>query len=393
MKRTNLAFLLSFPLTACGAVEAEPPACPETPPTCITRSESCEAAGTVDPVCEGHAWNCPEGSSDYVRAAASEAVCLPFSGETSPFTSLGGSLARVPIDGGRCLWVAETATTKTGAALRNVGLLPETDAAFGACPSASSFAGGDATPVVEIEGANDPSLLVQIDGGFVLNGDTKVLYRLFRSDADATFGVTLLGSGIGKWDASAQRIVVPGASDLSWDPSIDPGDASLVVSGMPYVWGCHAPASFLTNPCALARLDGTEVEFLTTDDGWATGVSVGETQTVFSSGPWISSVVPASAGGFLHVYAVGFGSTLETHTAASVTGPWQDGPTLTQCNLPSDDTKAFCAGPVVHTELTDPTREGEVVVSYGVGTTASEPAESGTLSTSYWTRLVWATAP
>jgi hypothetical protein len=41
----------------------------------------------------------------------------------------------------------------------------------------------------------------------------------------------------------------------------------------------------------------------------------------------------------------------------------------------------------------DPTRPGELVVSYGVGATASQPTEPGTLSTSYWTRLVWATLP
>jgi hypothetical protein len=238
---------------------------------------------------------------------------LPFEGATSPFETLGGSLARVPVDGGRCLWVAETATTLAGASLRNVGLVPSLDEPFGTCPQASSFGDGDATPVVELAGGNDPTILVQIDGGFLVSGETKVAYRLFRVDDDAAYGVDLLGGGIGSWDASTQRIVVPGPDALLWDTSIDPGDASLVVSGTPYLWGCHSPAQFLTYPCAMARLDGDEVSYLTTGGAWLADAAVSDTATVFSAGPWISSV----------------------------------------------------------------------------GTTASTPSESGTLSDAYWTRLAW----
>jgi hypothetical protein len=257
----------------------------------------------------------------------------------------------------------------------------------------STFAGGDITPVVEIDPGSDPTLLVQIDGGFVYDGEIKVLYRLFRTDAQAAYGVTLLGGGFGRWDAAKQRIVVPGAASLQWDPSIDPGDASLVVDGTPYVWGCHAPIDFLASPCAIGRLDGGELELYTKGDAWVAGADVAETSTMFESGPWISSVVAAPGAALLHVYASGFGTTLETHSAARVVGPWSSGPTLAQCDLPSKDPHAFCAGPVVHTELMDPTRPGELVVSYGVGSTASQPTEPGTLSTSYWTRLVWATLP
>jgi hypothetical protein len=396
--KLSYAALFLVTLAACGDVESEPALCPEAPPTCISPSVSCGAAATVDPVCSARAWSCPEGSSVYVHAAAAgeTSSCLPFSGTGTPLTSLGGSLARIPIDDGRCLWVAETATTAAGDA-RNIGLLPPADAAFGTCPMTSTFDDGKVTPVVEVQGDADPGILVQIDGGFVDGGATKVLYRLFRTDADATYGVTLLGSGIGSWDASRQRIEVPGPSALLWDPSIDPGDASIVVGGTPYVWGCHAPAQFLSNPCALGRLEDGQLDFYTPAGAWLADADVAETSTVFSSGPWISSVVAGAggaAGTFLHVYAVGFGSTLETHTAASVVGPWSDGPTLGACDLPTNDSKSFCAGPVVHEELMDPTRPGEIVVSYGLGTTGSPaPTTTGTLSTSYWTRLAWETLP
>ena len=383
-----------------GKVEPSPPYCPDAPPTCVTPSVSCAMPGLAEPTCdeEQHTWSCPAGSSVYSRAATEPTACNPFASDASPFQSLGGSLARVPVDGGRCLWVAETVTTAAGASLRNVGLLPSSDGSFATCPTTSTFGGGVPTPVVTIEGEADPTLLVQVDGGILVAGETRVLYRLFRSDPDATYGVTLLGGGFGTWDAGRQQIIVPGADGLLWDPSIDPGDASLVVGGTPYVWGCHAPPQFLSNPCALARLDGTTLDYLTSSGAWQSGVDVSQTATVFTSGPWISSVVELGGGdggsgtSLLHVYADGFGSTLETHTASAVTGPWSSGPTLATCELPSGDSNAFCAGPVVHEEWMDPTRPSELVVSYGVGTTGTpvQGTASGTLSTSYWTKLAWA---
>jgi len=392
VRRASLLFA-AWLLPACfGKVEPEPSACPSSPPTCVTPSVSCGMPALVDAVCDArdHTWSCPAGATVHARAAAT-ATCLPFAGAAGPFESLGGSLARVPVDGGRCLWIAETATSSSGSSLRNVGLIaPPTP--FGTCPATSGFGGGEPTPVVEVSGAADPTLLVQIDGGFLDGGQTRVVYRLFRTDATATFGVTLLGGGFGRWDSQAQRIVVPGAESLLWDPSIDPGDASLVVAGVPYVWGCHSPAEFLTYPCALAKVDGDALEYLTPSGSWLADAGVSATATVFQSGPWIASVLPSAAGGFLHVYADGFGTTLESDTSAAVAGPWSAGPTLAACDLPAADAHAFCAGPVVHEELMDPTLPGELVVSYGVGTTGSPTATTGTLSTSYWTRLVWVAA-
>lgn len=115
-----------------------------------------------------------------------------------------------------------------------MGLLPPADVDFGTCPTVSTFGDGDVTPVVEIDGGDDGGLLVQIDGGFVDHGETKVLYRLFQMDTQAAYGVTLLGGGFGRWDVPAQRVVVPGAAGLLWGASIDPGDASLVLDGTPF---------------------------------------------------------------------------------------------------------------------------------------------------------------
>jgi hypothetical protein len=294
---------------------------------------------------------------------------------------------RVPIDEGRCLWIGEDVTTTSGVHARNVGFLASPEAPLGSCPATPELLGGSVTGAVTITG-NAGSDVVQIDGGFVFQGETHVMYRLFEPDPTATFGYTLLGGGLGKWDASTQQIVVPGPDELEFYPDINLGQASLTIGPDVYMWGCHAPITFLTEPCALARLDASGVDYLGTNDTWIADATAQETATLFSDGPWIASVVPVWTGGFQHVYAVGFGNTLETDTATDLTGTWTAGPTLAGCDVPADDSHAFCAGPVVHEELADPTVGGQRVVTYGVGTTAAT-GQGSTDPDAYWTRLVW----
>jgi hypothetical protein len=94
------------------------------------------------------------------------------------------------------------------------------------------------------------------------------------------------------------------------------------------------------------------------------------------------------------VYSIGFGSTLESHVGAVPEGPWTAGPTLAACDLPASDDKAFCAGPVVHEELVDPTEPSQLPVSYGVGTTAKNQSTlMAENPKNYWSRLVFVEAP
>jgi hypothetical protein len=246
-------------------------------------------------------------------------------------------------------------------------------------------------PAVTIEGSDDPGLIVQIAGGYVLGGETKVIYRLFHTDSGAAFGVTELGAGIGRWDAANERMVVPGPNELLWGPDIDLGDASLVVGDTAYLWGCHGPFHFLTDDCSLARLDASDKTQLYAGAGqWVPESSVDAAASVFESSSWFSSVIPAPSGGLEHVYVVAWGTTLQTHTASAPEGPWANGPDLAPCDVPASDSHAFCTGPVVHQELRDPTRAGELVVSYSVATLA--PNQSTLYATepdAYWPRLVW----
>jgi hypothetical protein len=324
-----------------------------------------------------------------VRAADAPAACLPFHDPSLGIKTLGGSLARIPLDDGRCVWIGESVSAATGETVRNVGFVPDTTAAFGSCPTSATLLGGSLTPAVSMEGGDDPSLLVQIDGGYRLGGTTHVLYRLFRYDASATFGVTNLGTGVGRWDPATQHIVVGGPSSLRWGPELNLGDASIVSGGDAYVLGCHPPYDFLSEPCALARLDASDSSQLFTGSGWTSSTDVAAAATITNSGPWVSSLVPSPGGALTHVYVVGFGSTVQRHVASAPEGPWTNGPDLGACDLPAGDSHAFCAGPVVHPELADPTRTGELPVTYGVGTTDDQTSRASASPDAYWTRLVW----
>ncbi len=273
-----------------------------------------------------------------------------------------------------------------GAVARNVALQADPNAPFGTCPTESLT---PPTPIVTIEGPDDPSILVQIDGGYRLAGATHVLYRLFRVDPNATFGAVELGGGVARWDQTTQRIVVPSPSKpFPWGLDLDLGDAQLVSDdgAHAFVWGCSGPAAALKQACRLARLDASDhVELLSTSAQWVPTIDASLGAKLFGSGSWTSSVVPAPSG-FRHVYVADFGSALQTDVAADPTGPWTAGPDLAACDLPTaHDPNSFCAGPIAHLELSDPTRPGELAISYGVG---ASKAPTGTPD-DYWPRLVW----
>jgi hypothetical protein len=352
----------------------QPETCQAPALTCVqpAAADPCGAPTTVAATCDlaSLEWVCLPGSRPYQRASATSDRCLPFHGANSGVASLGGSLVRVPTDDGRCLWIGEDVTFTDGSAARNVVFEVDPTAPFGTCPAES------VTPpvaVVTVEGPADPSVLVQIDGGYRLGGATHVLYRIFTLDPTAGFGVREQGGGVARWDPASQKIVVPAPGNYPWGLDLDLGDAMVVQDDTAYVFGCGQSPEGLLESCSLATLDAQDRFSVVGRD-------------VFQSGPWVSSVVASANGsGFLHLYVSGFGSRLQTHVAAALPGPWTDGAGRGSCDLPSGDGQAFCAGPVVHTELADPTRPDELPVTYGVGTTGTRQADPD----AYWTRLVW----
>lgn len=352
-------------------------------PECVASGEdACAEPLVTDARCESGAWQCP---APYVaRVPPPSGVCLPFHDGT--FRSFEGSLVRVPTDDGRCLWVEEDVTLADGTRAHNFAIDATAATLAGGCPTKPSSLG----PIVVTEDP-DPSLVIQLDGGVRFRGQTRVVYREFRVDASAVFGLTELGGGIAHWDAAKQKIVVPAA--LQWGPDLSLGDAVLADSNSLYLWGCPRPPHFLTEQCLLARLDASESLALYGQDGsWQPPSGATPPAMLFDSGPWISSVARTSTG-LLHVYAVGFGSDLETHVASEVTGPFTPGASLAHCVLPTADTKSYCAGPVVHAELTA-TKSRTLAISYGVGTTSPDGlALRATSPDAYWTKLVWVPSP
>jgi hypothetical protein len=410
-----LALLLLSGLPACGAMSSldEGPCEAGQPPTCIAApvEDPCGAPTVVAAACdaEAHGWVCPSGSRVYARAADTPMVCLPLSDLPGSISAvhgwgLGGSFVRVPTDDGRCLWIAGQVNTPMGEVVSNVAIEVDRSAPFGTCPTTGSVVGGNGgspTSIVEVEEGADPSIGVQLASAFRVGGVTRVVYRLFKTDPNALYGVTDLGGGLGRWDAASQRIIVQGPSAITFPTSLDFGDASIVSGGNAYVWGCPKPGGFLMSDCILARFDatGSAQLFLGGASGanWTTNLDPSSAATTgLKSGPWISSVTgdSSSTGGLLHVFIGGFGATIETQLANGPTGTWSAPAPVVDCALPSTDGKSYCAGPMLHPELADPTRPGEIVVSYEIGSTAAN--QSALMSQDpqgYWPHLVWVTAP
>ncbi len=367
--------------------------CPATSPVCVAPNEDpCGAPRVVPAVCDDTlTWRCPTGSRTYERSVDQGPVCRPLFRPGGEVRSVGGSLVRIPtID--RCLWIAEDVTLASGTQLRNVAFEVDPSAPFGTCPRDPVFAGGTPRSMVTVEGG-DPALVVQVTGGYRLNGETRVTYRMFRADGGPHFGLTHLGSGLARWNAATQQVVIPSPSALRFPTEIDLGDASLTLGDRAYVWGCPAPIEFLTERCVVGRLDAADrMELFGGNDRWLTSDRRRDGATVFDAGPWVSSVVPmGNTSRLAHVFAVAFGGDLQLHSAATPEGPWSAARSIARCDLPPDDPDAFCAGPVVHLELADPTRPGELPVTYGVGSTG--PGSGSARPEPYWPRLQWVRVP
>jgi len=377
--RTPLGVGHSSPSSLCTA---------EAPSCTVVGDDPCGPPRAVLPPCDPvtRTWgSCPAPS--ITRVANPTGVCRPL--HDGAVTSLGGSLVRVPTPDGRCLWVGEDVTLKGDVARHNVAFDVTDDTIRGDCPWTAQSVG----EIVELE-TPDPSLYVQLVGAHVFAGTTRVLYRLFRLDPNAPYGLLELGGGFARWNPAGTRVVVPGVAGLRWGPDLSLGDAALVDAEHLYAWGCPPPIDFLTEKCLLARFDAKEdMELFLGNGQWTQGTAQAAAARLFDSGPWLSSVT-AVPSGLLHVYAAGFGTTLEMHGAKTVEGPWSPVGAQPACDLPKDDPSAYCAGPVVHEEMRNPSRPAQLPVSYGVGTTSANGAAlRAQYPDNYWPRLVWLTAP
>lgn len=394
MTRAALASLLFL---GCGARSGlvEPIAARDVSPTCATPAPGCVRA-SEDPcgaralapaTCEGTAWRCPPDARPYERVAeAASCVPTPDLGGT-----LRGSIARVPTGDGRCLWIAGEHVSPDGRVTRNAAFEADRSLPFGRCPQTLRRVADLSGEAVWVEG-RDPRDIVQLTGGFWLGG-AWFTYRLFRADGGAHFGLSLVGTGLGRW--SAGGVELSRVPDVRFAP-MDLGDASLVWRERAYVYGCPGPPDFLTERCVLARFDVDErgEVFVGGSTPWAPLAEAARAAQVFTAGPWVSSVFATSPASLAQVFAVGFGSDLQLRTAGAPEGPWSSPVSLTRCVLPTNDPGAYCAGPVAHPELDDPARPMEHWVSYGVGTTSPDgAARMAARPAEYATRFARVTFP
>lgn len=345
-------------------------------PTCTTRDSPCDPLALVAATCTAETWSCPAGSSVYAQPWADD-LCLPLEGRVSGgLFSDGVHEAPVPVAiGDRCAWVFPVESGGT------IELVAIDTAPSCAALSADTSAG----PITDLTGELD---YVALDGSFEdADGNTRVLARGWLFDAFAPFGVRSLGVGLGR--VRGERIQV--TDSWLFGDDVDLGDAAIVVDDFLYAYGCPGTPHFLEEDCIvgrapLASIDTRDAWELLGDGGWGSGTP----RRVFGSGPHRSAVVEDPRGsGFLHVYAIGFGTDLMVSTASAPEGPWREPRILSHCDLPSDDPGAYCAGPTIHRELLDPLDPGALVVGYAIGTTSEDSAERRARSPeAYWPHVV-----
>lgn len=341
------------------AVHIEPGPCgPSGPPRCIVSDSPCAPPHAVDALCVVDQWACPRGARVYQRPWLDD-MCTPLLDEVDPFVD-GVHDAPVPVAiDEQCQWLVpfsgpgvmtpNHAPARSGRACDEVELVTT-------------------APIVDVP---DPSVFVGIQASVLdANGDVRPLVRGWRYDPLAAFGVR--GLGVGFATVAAGRVEVGGAWLFGED--LDLGDAALRFDGHVYAYGCPGTPGALEEDCIVGRapvadMDDPRAWRLFGDDGWTTGAA----SRVFGSGPHRGPVFADPRGdGFVHIYAIGFGSTLEIVRAPAPQGPWSSATTLAPCELPADDPHAYCAGPVVYLELWDPFARDELIVGYSIGTTAED---------------------
>ena len=80
------------------------------------------------------------------------------------------------------------------------------------------------------------------------------------------------------------------------------------------------------------------------------------------------------------------GSVIELRTGLGPAGPWSKVLTVASCDVPSDDTGAFCSGAVQHPEAAPP---GEIALSYAIPSLSADAGERMAAAPErYWPRLV-----
>ncbi len=341
-----------------------PVACDEAPPLCTTRESPCDALRLVDAACRGEVWSCPAGSTPYVAPWSGDR-CLPLFADVPAPGGVNEAPVPMPV-GDRCAWVYPSLAD--GISL---------EATF----AASSCEALELPMPLETHGGEGYDAVMPQASFLDASGRPLLLMRGWRFEVAVP---TPVGSSFGRLVGDTITI----SSTWAIDPML--GAAAVADGGFLYAYGCLDDPycrgdDAVVARAPLARIDEPAAWSYFGAGGWG----VGEPAPVFRMGPHRGAVVHDPRGGFLHVYVDGYGTSVEWTHAERPEGPWSTPRVLVACELPSDDPAAFCAAPVIHLELFDPTRPDELVIGYALTTSAPD---GWTLRTSrresYWPRIV-----
>jgi hypothetical protein len=145
---------------------------------------------------------------------AVEEPCLPFAGSGS-ISRLSGAPVPVPTDDG-CVWLLPELETPGGSRVAYSAVRLDDTLPFGTCPADPQFLEPGPVSAVRVQGDAPPELLPSVTGAFrIPGGPTRVSFRHFVWDEGAPFGVRELGTGLGSWDETTRRVVLPWPSAIT----------------------------------------------------------------------------------------------------------------------------------------------------------------------------------
>jgi hypothetical protein len=290
------------------------------------------------------------------------AGCRPFSSGTEK-VSLGGPGRSLQAAGDQWLWIFDSLSTDTTHV--------DTPAALvGAGAPADCFAGvdfmGGPMPFAALDASalGSGRFVTPLDGASV--GGTSLLYfAAYELDEGAPFGVRAIGYGIATLDPESGRYLAE--PDLLWTadrPSF--GTSVVVQEGWIYAYGCRT-GSDLVATCFVARVDETRPAF-SGDYTYSVGggqwsSSPDDAMPTVIAGPTIGVRYETALRRYIMSDVPALGRDIELRTGLGPAGPWSERVVVATCDVPDDDSDAFCSGAVQHPEVASGSR---IALTYSI---------------------------
>ena len=301
-------------------------------------------------------------------------------GEHTEVRALGGGVRSHGLPDGSVLWVVENLELEDGSSVPNGVLTTPPGASGRDCMNDAAILGDGLLP----QSPRGPDHLVSARGAVFAESLAWAYYALYESDAEASFGVELVGYGVSRGDTDLE---FGSEETLLWTadrPSF--GAAALLWEGHAYVYGC-LPARFLSADCYVARApvaDADRVaayEYWTGGDHWSSNVDAA--WPMVEAGQDVSVVYLPERDRFVMGYATPLGTEILLRSGLGPSGPWSAPVGVATCQKPAEDPDAVCVNVQLHPGLD--AGADELVATYA---TASSGPGQGEHPDRYTTRLI-----